>query len=293
MSTILASLKCICSLLIGFLVFGIVLLIAFGLYEKFLAPKTFLPMHLLADRTILGGCIWAGIAFLSFYIWDSFFYSFLLVVNDQPVKYAVYIINIYSIGSCFWGVITGLLIRGSGRVKWLALYFGVPMTILGIALMIAFRHPDVNIGYIIMCQIFIAFGGGTTVICQEIIILAATNHQNVAVVLALQNAFTSIGGAIGSTIATAIWTDVFPMRLREYLPADTEGEWSKIYGSVTLQQSYAVGTPTRTAINRAYGDAQRIMLISAVAIVVFGWSFVFIWRDISVKGRRNVKGTVI
>lgn len=32
--------------------------------------------------------------------------------------------------------------------------------------MIHFRQPDINIGYIVMCQIFIAFARGTLVICQ-------------------------------------------------------------------------------------------------------------------------------
>lgn len=111
--------------------------------------------------------------------------------------------------------------------------------------------------------------------------------------LALLNAFTSIGGAIGSSIATAIWTGVFPGRLRRYLPAETEADWATIYGSVTEQTSYPVGSATRNAIDQAYGDSQRIMLIAAVCFVFFGWFFVLIWRDINVKGRKNVRGLVI
>lgn len=281
------------SMIICMLVFGIVILILFGLYEKLLAPKSFLPMSLLFDRTVFGSCVYAGIAFLSFYCWDAYFYSFLLVVNNESVTDANYIRNIYSIGSCFWGVVVGLLIKGTGRFKWVALYFGVPISVLGVGLMIAFRQPDVNIGYIIMCQIFIAFGGGTTVICQEIAVLAATSHQNIAVALAIQNAFASIGGAIGSSISTAIWTGVFPSRLREHLPAEIEPLWSSIYANVTAQQSYAVGTPTRNAIDLAYGEAQRYMLIAATCFLAFGWFFVLIWKDISVKSKKQVKGLVI
>ena len=65
--------------------------------------------------------------------------------------------------------------------------------------MIQFRQPDVNVGYIIMCQIFIAFAGGTLVITEQIAVMAATTHQYVAVVLAVQYMFSSIGGAIGQT----------------------------------------------------------------------------------------------
>ena len=84
----------------------------------------------------------------------------LIVVFNQSVTNATYISNIYTIGSCFWALVVGIIIRFNGRLKWLALYFGVPITILAVGLLIKFRQPDTNIGYIVMCQIFIAFGGG-------------------------------------------------------------------------------------------------------------------------------------
>jgi hypothetical protein len=114
--------------------------------------------------------------------------------------------NIYSIGSCFWALLVGVFIRWTGRFKYLALVFGVPLTILGTGLMIHFRQPDQNVGYLIMCQIFIAFAGGTLVICEQMAVMAAASHQQVAVVLAIEGMFSSVGGAVGSTIAAAIWT---------------------------------------------------------------------------------------
>ena len=79
--------------------------------------------------------------------------------------------------------------------------------------MINFRRPDGDIGYIIMCQIFVSFAAGTIVICDEITIMAAASHQHVAVVLAVLGMFGSIGSAIGLTISAAIWQDVFPKKL--------------------------------------------------------------------------------
>lgn len=281
------------ALVICMLVFGIVLLIAFALYEKFVAPKTFIPFELLADRTVLGACVLSASLFVSFYIWDSYFFSFLQVVNGLTITQASYIGNIYSIGSCFFSLIVGVLIRWTGRFKWLALGFGVPLTTLGVGLMIAFRQPDVNIGYIIMCQIFIAFSGGTLVICEQMAVMAATTHQYIAVVLALEAMFASIGGAIGSTVAAAIWTGVFPEKLGEYLPAESQGNLTTIYGSITEQMSYPMGSPTRNAINQAYGDAQKTMLIAATAIQAISFVAVFFWRDIKVKDFKQVKGLVV
>ncbi|PGH19363.1 hypothetical protein AJ80_04003 [Polytolypa hystricis UAMH7299] len=280
-------------MIICMFIFGGLLLIAFIIWEKFFAPVTFIPFELLMDRTVFGACILAGNIFISFYIWDSYFPSFIQVVNNLNITQASYIFNIYSIGSCFWSLIVGVCVRWSGRFKWIALYFGVPITILGVGLMIEFRQPDVNIGYIIMCQIFIAFGGGALVITEQMAVMAATSHQYVAVVLAVEGMFASVGGAIGSSVAAAIWTGVFPKKLAEYLPPESQPELANIYGQLPVQLSYPVGSPTRIAINKAYGEAQKTMIIVATVIQIISIVSVVVWRDIKVKDYKQVKGRVI
>lgn len=280
-------------IIICFIIFGGLLIIAFAVWEKWFAPVKFIPYSLLVDRTVLGSCILAASVFVSFYIWDAYFLSFLQVVNNLSITQASYVDSIYSIGSCFWAIIVGLLIRQTGRFKWLALYFGVPMTMLGVGLMLKFRQPGVNIGYIIMCQIFIAFAGGTIVICEQTAAMAATSHQYIAVVIAVQGMFSNIGGAIGSTVAAAVWNNVFPKKLAEYLPESEQGNLASIYGRLDVQISYPMGSEARLAIQRAYGDGQRDMLIAATAILVVSFVSTAVWRDIKVKDNKQVKGLVI
>ncbi|KAH8592928.1 siderophore iron transporter [Bisporella sp. PMI_857] len=279
-------------MIICMIVFGFLLCIAFALYEKYFAPVTFIPFHLLLDRTVIGACILSAVLFVQFYIWNGFFFSFLQVVNGLNITQTTYIGNIYSIGSCFFSLLVGIFIRWTGRFKGLALYFGVPLTILGVGLMIKFRQPDSPIGYIIMCQIFIAFSGGTLVICEQMAAMAATSHQYIAVVLAIEGMFANIGGGIGSSIATAIWTGVFPEKLAEYLPAEEQGNLTTIYGDITVQMSYPAGSPARIAINNAYGEAQKWMIVASTAILSLAIVSVAVWRDIRVKDFKQVKGTV-
>ncbi|KAJ9616886.1 MFS siderochrome iron transporter 1 [Cladophialophora chaetospira] len=279
-------------MIICMVVFGGLLLIAFGVWEARFTPVPFIPWTLLTDRTVFGANILAAVLFVSFYIWNSFFYSFLVVVNNQSITHASYITNIYSIVACFFAIPVGLYVRWSGRFKNIALFFGVPITILGVALMLHFRQPDVNIGYIAMCQVFIAVGGGVLVICEQIAVMAAASHQHVAVVLAIEGMFSSVGGAIGSTIATAIWTGNFRNNLLKYLPASAQGDVDLIYGDLTTQTSYAWGSPTRDAINRAYGDTQRLMLIASTAFLALAVVAVAAWRNIYVKDIKQVRGRV-
>ncbi|KAM3486077.1 hypothetical protein MY8738_000828 [Beauveria namnaoensis] len=279
-------------MIICMLVFGIVIIALFALYEKYLAPVKFIPFELLVDRTIIGACLTVSLSFISFYIWSAFFSSFLQVVTGASIVQATWVGRIYNIGSCFWGLIVGVLIRWTGRFKWLSLYFGVPLQILGAGLMIYFRQPGRPLGYIVMAQIFIAVAGGTLVICEQIAIMAAVAHKHVAVVLALLAMFSSIGGAIGSTVSAAIWTGVFPRKVQEYLPAEAKQDAPLIIASLPKQLSYPVGSAARSAIDKAYGDAQRIMMISATSVLIVTIFTVAMWRDLKVKDfdrRTNVK----
>lgn len=279
-------------MIICMIVFGVLFLIGFGFWEAYGASVTFIPWSLLKDRTVLGANILAAVLFVEFYIWDSYFTSFLQVAMGLSITQSSYVVNIYSIGSCFWSLVCGTIIYYHGRFKSQALYFGVPLTILGVGLMIHFRQPDVNIGYIIMCQIFIAFGGGTLVICEQLAAMAATSHQYVAVVLAVEGMFSSVGGAIGSTVAAAIWTGTFLPNLQKFLPADAQADAVTIYGDIVTQMSFAKGTAERTAIDLAYGESQKLMCIAATAILALAVVAVMVWRDIDVRNHKQVKGLV-
>lgn len=39
------------------LIFGFLLIILFGVWERFFAPKTFFPFHLMTDRSVIAACM--------------------------------------------------------------------------------------------------------------------------------------------------------------------------------------------------------------------------------------------
>ncbi|ESZ96306.1 siderochrome-iron transporter [Sclerotinia borealis F-4128] len=279
-------------LVICFIIFGGLFIIAFALYEIYIAPVTFIPWALMKDRTVIFTYTMVASLYCAWYIWDSYFYSMLIVVFNQSITNASYISNIYTVGSCFWALVIGVVIRYNGRLKWLALYFGVPLTILAVGLMIEFRQPDTNIGYIVMTQIFIAFGGGTLVICEQMTVMAVSSHKHIPAILAMEAMISSIGGAIGSTIAAALWTGVFPVKLAELLPASSQADFDTIYGSLTVQSSYAVESDTRNAIDQAYGDTQRLMLICATCLYSITLVSTMLWKDINVKDMKQIRGRI-
>lgn len=65
-----------------------------------------------------------------------------------------------------------------------------------------------------------------------------------------------------------------------------------IYEDLTVQLAYEVGTPERTAIISAYGEAQKIMCIAGTAFMALSLIWVLVIRNIRVDKTKQVKGTV-
>ncbi|KAI5309458.1 hypothetical protein KEM55_003187, partial [Ascosphaera atra] len=228
-------------------------------------------------------CLLAASSQVTYYLWQSYFSSFLQVVTNLSLTDASYVGNVYMVGMSIFDIPAGWAIRWTGRFKWVALYCGIPFEILGVGLMIYFRQPGVNIGYVVMCQIFIAFAAGVDMMAERVAVMAAVSHQYVAAGLAIQGMANNIGQSIGSTASAAIWSSVFPSKLAEYFPNAGQGELDKIYGSLDVQQRYRVGTPERLAIDRAYGDAQKYMAIAGTAVLAISVASIVMWRDIRIK----------
>ena len=127
---------------------------------------------------------------------------------------------------------------------------------------------------------------------EQLASMSAVPHNEVAVVLALEGLFMSIGGSIGQSISGAIWTNLLPDKLVEYLPASEKANWEDIYGSLEVQMSYPSGSATRDGIIMAYGYVQRRMLLAGVFLMPLALGCVLLWRNIDVKGKQQTRGMV-
>ncbi|ORY10001.1 hypothetical protein BCR34DRAFT_567629 [Clohesyomyces aquaticus] len=282
------------AMLICFLVFGILLMIAFGIWERFFAKVCLFPWKFLQDRTVTGACLLSFTLFMSYFCWASYFSSILQVVNNLSVTRASYVVQTYTVAGFFFAIIGGAVISYTGHFKPLTIYVAIPLTLLGTGLMIHFREPNGNVGYIVMAQIFISIASGFIMVTAEIAILAAVQEQQYfAISIALVSMCSSIGSSVGLTISAAIWQDVFPKKLMLYLPEADLENLMLIYADITTQLSYPVGSPTRLAIQMAYGDAQKYLFIAGTATWVLGIVGTLLWRDINVIGVNQMKGRVV
>ncbi|KNG84593.1 siderophore iron transporter mirB [Aspergillus nomiae NRRL 13137] len=272
--------------IIVMLVVGFVVLLAFGLSERYLAPVPFLPYQILLSRTVLGACLIDVTYQVAYYCWFDYFTSYLQVVYGTSIATAGYISSIFDVVSGVWLFVVGFLIMKTGRFRWLV-QFAVPLYLLGVGLMIYFRNPSWSVGYTIMCQVFLAFAGGTMIICQQVAVQAAADHNHVSSALAFLNCFGNIGGAIGGSISGAIWTHTLPDALKRLLPDSVKSDWESIYDDLDVQLSYPRGSAERQAISLAYASSQKNMLIAGTAIMALSLIWMFVMRDIKLTKQQS------
>ncbi|KAJ6015157.1 Major facilitator superfamily domain general substrate transporter [Penicillium herquei] len=277
--------------IIAMLVIGFSMLFFFAMWEKFLAPKPMLEITYIKNRTVIGACLLDATYQLSYYCWNYYFTSFLQVVNGLTPQEAGWINHIFDIVSGLLLLFIGWIISITGRFKWL-LFISVPLYIFAQGLMIYFRHPGMSVGYQIMCQIFIAIGGAIFIIVEQLAILAAVDHQHFASALALLNVVGTIGDSAGLTISMTVWENTFPNALERYLPESAMSNFDNIYNSLVVQRGYPLGSATRIAIQKAYGYAELRLLAIGTGIMVLAIPWALMIRNINVKDKPQVKGTV-
>ncbi|CAG8041732.1 unnamed protein product [Penicillium olsonii] len=277
--------------IIAMIVVGFVMLGIFLVWELRFAPTPLFDFSILSDRTVIGACLLDATYQISYYCWNHYYTSFLQVVNNLSISEAGYVSNTFDVVSGVLLIGVGFLIRRTGRFKWI-LYIAVPLYIFAQGLMIYFRRPNQSVGYLVMCQIFISIGGAVFIIVEQLAILAAVDHQHVATALALLNVVGTVGGAAGSTISGAIWTNTFYGALQARLPESALANIDTIYESLDDQISYAIGSPTRLAIQNAYAYSQTRMLAAGTGIMALSIIWALMIRNIDLKKVPQVKGTV-
>ncbi|KAJ6436821.1 TPR domain-containingprotein [Purpureocillium lavendulum] len=280
------------AIIICFLVFGVLLLIVFGVWERFFATVSFIPWRFLQDRTVAGACLLSFTLFFSYMCWGMYFSSILQVVNNLSVTHASYVVSAYTVGGFLFAILVGALMSYTGRYKYVTLCLAIPLSILGSGLMIHFRHAS-YIGYVAMSQTFIAFGSGAIMLTVEIAILAAVKEQQYfAVAIALVSMCASIGQAVGLTASAAIWQDVLPKKLADYLPSEELPNLPIISMDIVTQLSYPIGSPTRMGIQHAYEDAHKYLFIAATTVWALGIVGTLMWRNVNIINIKQTKGCV-
>ncbi|KAK0230661.1 drug:h+ antiporter [Armillaria fumosa] len=297
--------------MIAMLVIGCILFPAIGPWEFKFAKYPVVPKRFITNFTVVGAsligffdyaCPSSCNLIISFYLTYVYLYSFVIVVKPWPVYVssecanltnfcrslinATYFIQTQSVGLTFFGILCGLAMRFLHRYK-LLLVVGLAIRLLGVGLMIHSRGANGSDVEIVWTQIIQSMGGGMSAITIQTAAQASVSHKDVATATAMVLLLTEIGGAIGNSVAGAIWTNLMPGKLLKYLPNISQDERDALYSSITTVTTYARGTEIREGVISAYGDVMKIMLIVATVMSVIPLAISFFMPDWHLGEKQN------
>ncbi|KAK2877088.1 hypothetical protein FQN49_001428 [Arthroderma sp. PD_2] len=256
--------------IVAMIVIGGVCLVAYPFWEtsKRLAPYPLLSLTLLRQRTAVAGCTLAFFYFMAFYCSvQPYFYSYLQVVQGQPVATAGRVTQTFSFMSTVAAVVVSFMIKYSKRYRPF-ITFGCVVYILGLALMLFTHKSGKSTLQILAVQSIVGVGGGLVNVPVQLGVQASASHQQVAAATAMFLTALEMGGAVGSAISGAIWTSYLPKRLMKYLPEESKPDAAEIFGKLTKALSYPMGSPTRDAIIRSYEETMQTLLILAICVCI-------------------------
>ncbi|KAF2675193.1 MFS general substrate transporter [Microthyrium microscopicum] len=257
--------------IIAMLVMGGVCFVAFPFWERSskLAPHAFFPPNLFNNRTVIAGVAIAFFYFMAFYLSIyPYFSSYLLIVQGKSVKAAGHITQVFTFTSTVTSILIALCIKYTAHYKYY-ITAGSCIYLLGMGLLIRYRSTGVSTATLVGCQIAVGIGGGMLNVPAQLGVQAAVSHQQVAAATAAFLTILEIGGAVGAAISGAVWSHFIPLKLKQYAPESIQNQTAAIYGNVTLASTgWAMGTPERDAIARAYQETMTILLTIAVCVCI-------------------------
>nr|Q8X1Z7.1 RecName: Full=Siderophore iron transporter mirA; AltName: Full=Enterobactin permease; AltName: Full=Major facilitator iron-regulated transporter A [Aspergillus nidulans FGSC A4]AAK17009.1 major facilitator [Aspergillus nidulans] len=253
---------------IAMLVLGVVIFVAFLAWDTWCAKKPFIPYRMIKNRTVAAACLLGILDFFHYSVFSVFFTSYLQVAAHHGAGPATRIDNSLRVAFQVAGIFAAYFMKFTKRSQvWV--FTGVPLCVLGMGVLLYL--VDMGEGRVgneaafVTAKSLIGIGRGFYQTASQVSVQAKVSRGEVSVVTAVFFAAMSIGGAIGTSVAGAIWRSTLPPKLAQHLPAELKDQAQAIFGSIVVAQKYEVGTPARDAIDMCYRQSQRMLAIAALA----------------------------
>ncbi|KAF7721716.1 hypothetical protein EC973_004278 [Apophysomyces ossiformis] len=253
---------------IGTLVAGLVSVILFALWEWKGAHKPVIPATKWESSTPL----WASLATLTIRLISASNWQYLLTYlqvsrKASPAK-ATYLERGFSSFFVVTELIIGFLMKRY-RVWRPFVWSGTAFLILGVGLMIPARLPTSSDAFVVISQSIAGIGVGMLDVPLLVAAQSSVPHNDLSIVTALYQMGGSLGSAIGSTMAGAVWNAMLLGHMEKYVPGDYN------YEKIVRDIDYAINLPVEqyNGVVTAYGEVQRVLSIISVCVASLTFFF--------------------
>lgn len=255
--------------IIAMLVVGFVLLIAFVLFEIYLAPVPLMTQRVLKNRAFIAGVVVFTFNQTASSVRNTYFSSYIYVIKEWTTYQWTIFLGITTMGLSLMGPIVGLIQRKTHRYKSMMVFGAIARMIsYGILVNGGSGSMTQDTARLVAAQLIFCLSA-FNVVGARVGTQAAVPHEDMATVIALLALWSTLGSSVGSAISSAIWTNEMLSRMEdEMIPAGADEKTiKKLYGSIKkLRSGYSFDDPIRQAAIRAYAAINGHIAIAALVL---------------------------
>lgn len=251
---------------IAMLVLGFVLLIAFVLFEVYLAEKPLMTGRILKNRTFLAAVTIYTFNQMASSTRNTYLSSYVYIIKEWTTYEWTIFLGITTMGLSILGPIVGLIQRTTHRYKTM-MVFGASARLIAYGILVQPNGDMVqDTARLVVAQLLFCLGS-FNVVGVRVGSQASVPHDDMATIISLLTLWSTLGSSIGSAVASAVWTHEMLPRMRAEMPGVSEATVAKLYGNIrTLRTSYDFDDPVRQGAIRAYARVNGHISIAALVI---------------------------
>ncbi|CAG8953061.1 hypothetical protein HYFRA_00003255 [Hymenoscyphus fraxineus] len=273
--------------IVAMLVVGFVLLVAFVLFEMFLAPKPLMTKCILKNRTFIAAGVIYTFNQMSSSVRNTYFSSYIYIIKEWSTYEWTIFLGTTTMGLSIMGPIVGLIQRSTHRYKSM-MVFGAVARLLAYGLLIESNGNMVqDTARLVFAQLIFCLGS-FNVVGARVGSQASVPHEDMASTIALLTLWSTLGSSIGSAVSSAIWTNEMLDRMRKEMPGVQDATILKLYGNIRLlRTTYDFDSPVRQGAIRAYASVNGHIAITTLVLAFVPLVATFFMPDFYLGKQQN------
>lgn len=273
--------------IVSMLVVGFVLLIAFVLFEIYLASKPLMTKRILKNRTFLASATIYTFNQMASAVRNTYFSSYIYIIKEWSTYEWTIFLGITTMGLSIMGPIVGLIQRSTHRYKSM-MVFGAAARMIAYGLLVQPNGSMVqDTARLVLAQLIFCLGS-FNVVGARVGSQASVPHEDMASIIALLTLWSTLGSSIGSAVSSAIWTNEMLNRMYKEMPGVDEKTIVKLYGNIKkLRTGYKFNDPVRQGAIRAYAHVNGHIAVAALLLAVVPLLATFFMPDFYLGKQQN------
>ncbi|KAF7508631.1 hypothetical protein GJ744_009023 [Endocarpon pusillum] len=271
------------------LIFGIVGILGFILFEAFKAESALIPMRIFANRTAAAN--YFGTFVHGTVLWCLLYY---LPLYYEAVKaYSPIIVGIAVFPETFTvapaSIIVGVLVSTTGRFRW-AIWSGWALTVLGMGLLYLLG-PKTSVPAFVFLNLVPGLGMGLLFSSMNLAIQAAALERDVGFAAAMYIFTRSLGQGVGVAVGGVVFQSQFAIQLRKYEPvAGNATELARdAAGLVQVIKTMPEDATERSSIVTAYAEALKVVWMTMAGIAFMALVFSLATKGLSLDRKMETE----